>query len=110
MSFDAFFGSIVSLLESETASLRSKSLKCLQEIVIVDTTCLEREQIRTLLSDRLLDTSTNVRDAAIDLLGRIIGSAGSMEQSVVRLYYPMLANRILVYVDFCLIFCQRISE
>jgi cohesin loading factor subunit SCC2 len=95
MSFDLFFGNIISSLESETATLRSKALKCLQDIILVDESCLERESVQRLMGDRLLDPSTNVRDSAIDLLGKIIGGAGAMERSVVRLYYPMLSRRVL---------------
>jgi cohesin loading factor subunit SCC2 len=95
MSFDLFFGNIISCLESEPATLRSKALKCLQDVILVDGSCLERESVQRLMADRLLDPSTNVRDSAIDLLGKIIGGAGVMERSVLRMYYPMLSRRVL---------------
>lgn len=97
MSFDLFFGNIISSLESENATIRSKSLKCLQEIILVDGSYLKREIVQRLLSERLLDQSTNVRDSAIDLLGKIIGGAGASERSIVGLYYPMLSRRVLVF-------------
>jgi cohesin loading factor subunit SCC2 len=105
MSFDLFFGNIISSLESETATIRSKALKCLQDVILVDGSCLERESVQRLMGERLLDPSTSVRDSAIDLLGKIIGGAGVMERSVVRMYYPMLSRRVLVLVSCLWVGC-----
>ena len=67
------------------------ALKCLTEIVSVDPAILSQEIIAKSIHNRMQDTATSVREAAVDLIGRFILT----RPEVANQYYKMLTERIL---------------
>ncbi|KAJ3150510.1 Sister chromatid cohesion protein 2 [Geranomyces michiganensis] len=92
-SFDLFFLRIATALDSEAVTLRAKALKAMQEIFQVDPTVLALGNTRKVIQARIMDQSTSVRDAAIDVVGKFLVTSGA--EMLISEYYPMLAERIL---------------
>ncbi|VEL30014.1 unnamed protein product [Protopolystoma xenopodis] len=65
-------------------------MRCLSAVVEADPGVLARADIERAVHSRLLDTSTSVREAAVDLVGRFLGCRPELTAQ----YYPMLAERI----------------
>lgn len=78
------------LLSESSVAVRTKALRCLSAVVEADPNVLARVDIERAVHSRLLDTSTSVREAAVDLLGRFL----SCRPELTAQYYPMLAERI----------------
>ncbi|THD18350.1 Cohesin loading factor subunit SCC2 [Fasciola hepatica] len=89
-SFDVYLTQICRLLSESSVAVRTKALRCLSAVVEADPNVLAREDIERAVQSRLLDTSTSVREAAVDLLGRFLGCKPELTAQ----YYPMLADRI----------------
>ncbi|KAJ3349759.1 hypothetical protein HDU83_000296 [Entophlyctis luteolus] len=83
----------LSCLNSDAITIRTRALKALSEIVSVDADVLSLGSVRGVISQRLLDPSKMVREAAVDLLGGYLMKAHS--EQLVGEYYPMLIPRIL---------------
>ncbi|KAI8926564.1 hypothetical protein BC831DRAFT_413959 [Entophlyctis helioformis] len=77
---------------SDSVALRTRALKSLQEVLVVDPSLVLATSIRRVIGDRLLDSSPLVRDAAVDLLGKYVLSGG---RDVLGEYYPVLCDRIM---------------
>ncbi|KAA3682054.1 cohesin loading factor subunit SCC2, partial [Paragonimus westermani] len=89
-SFDVYLSQICKLLSESSVPVRTKALRCLSAVVEADPNVLARVDIERAVHARLLDTSTSVREAAVDLLGRFLGRKPELTAQ----YYPMLAERI----------------
>ncbi|KAJ3174527.1 Sister chromatid cohesion protein 2 [Geranomyces variabilis] len=92
-SFDLFFLRIAAALDSDVVTLRAKALKAMQEIFQADPGVLALGNTRKVIQARIMDQSTSVRDAAIDVVGKFLVAGGS--EMLITEYYPMLAERIL---------------
>ncbi|KAG5443974.1 Nipped-B-like protein B [Clonorchis sinensis] len=90
-SFDVYLSQICKLVSESSVPVRTKALRCLSAVVEADPDVLARVDIERAVHSRLLDTSTSVREAAVDLLGRFLGRKPELTAQ----YYPMLAERIL---------------
>ncbi|KAH6590969.1 hypothetical protein BASA50_008969 [Batrachochytrium salamandrivorans] len=89
---DTIVHCICGSLALDSVVLRTRSLKALHSILNVDSSLLLSVNIRHAIADRLMDSSANVRDAAIDLLGNYVLAAG---KEALQLYYPVLCDRIM---------------
>ncbi|KAJ3284338.1 Sister chromatid cohesion protein 2 [Borealophlyctis nickersoniae] len=78
-------------LDSDVVAIRTKALKALQEIITADPTVLTAGNVKKIIFARLMDHSTSVRDAAIELVGKYL--AGSADMA--REYYPVISDRVL---------------
>ncbi|KAJ3009123.1 Sister chromatid cohesion protein 2 [Thoreauomyces humboldtii] len=96
-SFDKYLQRIGSALDSYVITLRAKALKAMQEIFAADPTVLRFGNVRQIIHARMMDQSTSVRDAAIELIGKFLVAGGS--ELLVSEYYPMIAERILDVVS-----------
>ncbi|TPX61707.1 hypothetical protein PhCBS80983_g00973 [Powellomyces hirtus] len=92
-SFDQYLLRIGAALDSDVVTLRAKALKALQEIFIADPTVLSIGNVRKIIQARMMDQSTSVRDAAIELVGKFLITGGA--EMLIMEYYPMIADRIL---------------
>ncbi|KAL3316739.1 hypothetical protein Ciccas_004608 [Cichlidogyrus casuarinus] len=90
-SFDIYLSQICKLLSETSVPVRTKALRCLSAVVEADPDVLARKDIQSAVHSRLLDSSTSVREAAVDLLGRFL----LCRPELTNRYYPMLAERIL---------------
>lgn len=61
-------------------------------IVEVDSSILKRKDMHMAVSQKFLDTSISVREAAVDLVGKYVLSSPEL----INQYYEKLAERILV--------------
>ncbi len=91
---DILLGKLVSCVSSDVVAIRTKSLKSIQEILIMKPEILHSPNVYSAISARLSDPSPSVRDAAVDLLSKVLvkGDEESLEK-----YYRILSERILVY-------------
>lgn len=105
------------MLGESAIAVRTKAMKCLSEVVAVDPGilarvnslwspcrrgsmgCISNHPLRCSQVDmqrgvhgRLMDNSTSVREAAVELLGRFVLS----RPELIEQYYDMLIERILV--------------
>ncbi len=85
---------IIPFMDSNNATLRSKALKTLQDVVIMNPTLLHSRFIHDAIVSRAMDESTSVRDASVDFLSKIM-HVNPNDASAVILYYPILSDRIL---------------
>ncbi|CAG9323816.1 unnamed protein product [Blepharisma stoltei] len=81
---------IVNLLGASQPLTRSRALKGLAGIVEADPECLAERVIEEAVTDRLLDTSIAVREAACDIIGRFICHNSQFSS----LYYQALLERL----------------
>lgn len=73
-------------------ALRSKALKALGSIALVDPDILSLPHVRTAFENRLSDSSPAVRDAALDLVGKYVVQKPELGVD----YYPQIATRAAV--------------
>ncbi|XP_063051762.1 nipped-B-like protein A isoform X2 [Engraulis encrasicolus] len=90
-SFDIYLTQILRVLGENAIAVRTKAMKCLSEVVAVDPTILARKDMQNGVHCRLMDSSTSVREAAVELLGRFVLSRPQLTEQ----YYDMLIKRIL---------------
>ncbi|KAJ1562291.1 Sister chromatid cohesion protein 2 [Nowakowskiella sp. JEL0078] len=94
-SLDVFMTKIMTALDSEIVTIRSKALKALQEIIVHDPnreSLLKNSIVQKAISNRIMDQSASVRDAAIEVIGKYLVGGGS---ELVKEYYKSLRERIL---------------
>lgn len=83
---DSFLSTVVKCLDSNKATIKSRALKVLSNVVNKDSKVMLLPSIRDCISRRLLDNSSSVREAVIDLISKYIyTSAGVVDQ----FYRPM---------------------
>ncbi|RXN00009.1 Nipped-B-like protein [Acipenser ruthenus] len=90
-SFDIYLTQILRVLGENAIAVRTKAMKCLSEVVAVDPSILARLDMQRGVHGRLMDNSTSVREAAVELLGRFVLSRPQLTEQ----YYDMLIERIL---------------
>ncbi|XP_049326310.1 nipped-B-like protein A isoform X2 [Astyanax mexicanus] len=90
-SFDIYLTQILRVLGESAIAVRTKAMKCLSEVVAVDPSILARADMQRGVHGRLMDNSTSVREAAVELLGRFVLSRPQLTEQ----YYDMLIERIL---------------
>uniref|UniRef100_A0A3Q1J4Q2 Nipped-B protein n=1 Tax=Anabas testudineus TaxID=64144 RepID=A0A3Q1J4Q2_ANATE len=90
-SFDIYLSQILRVLGESAIAIRTKAMKCLSEVVAVDPSILARLDMQRGVHCRLMDNSTSVREAAVELLGRFVLS----RPQLIEQYYDMLVERIL---------------
>ncbi|XP_023275339.1 nipped-B-like protein A [Seriola lalandi dorsalis] len=90
-SFDIYLSQILRVLGESAIAVRTKAMKCLSEVVAVDPSILARLDMQRGVHCRLMDNSTSVREAAVELLGRFVLS----RPQLIEQYYDMLIERIL---------------
>ncbi|XP_072289837.1 nipped-B-like protein A isoform X2 [Eucyclogobius newberryi] len=90
-SFDIYLTQILRVLGESAIAVRTKAMKCLSEVVAVDPSILARSDMQRGVHGRLMDNSTSVREAAVELLGRFVLSRPQLTEQ----YYDMLVERIL---------------
>lgn len=71
-SFDVYLAQILKVLSENSVAVRTKAMKCLTAVVEADPAVLERKDIEVSVHARFLDTSTSVREAAVELVGKFI--------------------------------------
>ncbi|XP_058491616.1 nipped-B-like protein A isoform X5 [Solea solea] len=90
-SFDIYLTQILRVLGESAIAVRTKAMKCLSEVVAVDPSILSRSDMQRGVHGRLMDNSTSVREAAVELLGKFVLSRPQLTEQ----YYEMLIERIL---------------
>ncbi|XP_037548031.1 nipped-B-like protein B [Nematolebias whitei] len=90
-SFDIYLSQILRVLGESAIAVRTKAMKSLSEVVAVDPSILARVDMQRGVHCRLMDNSTSVREAAVELLGRFVLS----RPELIEQYYDMLIERIL---------------
>ncbi|XP_043932364.1 nipped-B-like protein [Protopterus annectens] len=90
-SFDIYLTQILRVLGENAIAVRTKAMKCLSEVVAVDPSILGRLDMQRGVHGRLMDNSTSVREAAVELLGRFVLCRPELAEQ----YYEMLIERIL---------------
>ncbi|XP_061297123.1 nipped-B-like protein isoform X2 [Pezoporus flaviventris] len=90
-SFDIYLTQILRVLGENAIAVRTKAMKCLSEVVAVDPSILARLDMQRGVHGRLMDNSTSVREAAVELLGRFVLCHPQLAEQ----YYDMLIERIL---------------
>ncbi|PVZ98230.1 hypothetical protein BB558_005778 [Smittium angustum] len=78
-------------LESDTITLRSKSLRALSLVVSKNPHVLTMDIVKDSINNRLQDNSALVRDAAIDLLGKYLSS----NPDIIKKYFKTLCARVM---------------
>ncbi|KAJ3186810.1 Sister chromatid cohesion protein 2 [Irineochytrium annulatum] len=93
---------ILSSLRSDVISIRTKALKALSAVIVVDRDVLKVPSVKKVVGDLLNDKSSNVREAAVQLLGNYLvvekgpGEGGGLDKSgLVEEYYSILIPRML---------------
>ncbi|KAG7264497.1 hypothetical protein CRUP_020635 [Coryphaenoides rupestris] len=66
-SFNLYLTQILRVLGESAIAVRTKAMKCLSEVVAVDPSILTRSDMRRGVHGRLMDSSTSVREAAVEL-------------------------------------------
>lgn len=90
-SFDIYLSQILRVLSETAVAVRTKAMKCLALVVEADPSILARPDMQRGVHGRLLDQSTSVREAAVDLVGKFI----LIRPELTSQYYEMLTDRIL---------------
>lgn len=83
---------ILKVLSETVVAVRTKAIKCLTQVIESDPGVLARTSLRTAVHARLLDQSTSVREACVELIGKFI----LCRPELISQYYNMLSDRILV--------------
>ncbi|XP_055299107.1 nipped-B protein isoform X6 [Sitodiplosis mosellana] len=90
-SFDIYLQKIILVVREPSIGIRTKAMKCLALIVEVDPSILTRKDMQIGVSQKFLDTSISVREAAVDLVGKYVLNSPEL----IIQYYDMLSKRIL---------------
>ena len=97
--FDASLSHVTSSLSLTTnTTQRSRAMKSLSQILVnctleKSTQLLARQDLQIAMKSALLDASTSVREATVDLIGRFVLQSKSV--SLVRKYADLIGERIL---------------
>ena len=90
-SFNSYLTDILNVLTEQSTQIRTKALKCMTMIVSEDPEVLLQQNCQAAVQYSLKDSSTMVREAAVDLIGKFI----LHKQALVTQYYKLITDRIL---------------
>ncbi|WWC57550.1 uncharacterized protein I303_100082 [Kwoniella dejecticola CBS 10117] len=90
-AIDPILMALLGILDNPAVGLRSKALRGVGSVIVVDPEVLGLPQIRQALEDRLSDPSPAVRDAAVELVGKYIVQKPKLAAE----YYPHIAKRAM---------------
>nr|XP_019013987.1 uncharacterized protein I206_00064 [Kwoniella pini CBS 10737]OCF52768.1 hypothetical protein I206_00064 [Kwoniella pini CBS 10737] len=90
-AIDPILMALLGVLDNSAVGLRSKALRGVASVIVVDPEVLGLPQIRQALEDRLSDHSPAVRDAAVELVGKYIVQKPKLAAE----YYPHIAQRAM---------------
>ncbi|KAJ2371763.1 Sister chromatid cohesion protein 2, partial [Coemansia sp. RSA 2607] len=90
-SFDMLLTRVVMALSASQVTLRSKALRSLNQIASQRPSVLYQANVKYAINHRLQDSSPQVREAAIDLIGRHI----SQNPELTDQYYEFISVRVL---------------
>lgn len=91
---DSLFHRLVLMINSDISSLRQKAIKSIQEVVSVDQSLMKSPIIFQPIKGRLLDASIGVRDAAVDLIWKVMSD--KFDPEFIKKYYYVLSDRVMV--------------
>ncbi|KAJ2849770.1 Sister chromatid cohesion protein 2 [Coemansia brasiliensis] len=90
-SFDMLLTRVTLALGASQVSLRSKALRALNQIALHQPAILYQNKVKYAINHRLQDSSPQVREAAIDLIGKHI----SHNRELTNQYYEFISVRVL---------------
>ncbi|WVQ72222.1 hypothetical protein IAR50_001771 [Cryptococcus sp. DSM 104548] len=90
-AIDPIIHALLSTMSNTIIGLRTKALRGIGSIVMVDPDVLRLRQIRHALEDRLSDASPGVRDAAVELVGKYL----VQKPELVTQYYHQVASLVM---------------
>ncbi|KZS93617.1 hypothetical protein SISNIDRAFT_454038 [Sistotremastrum niveocremeum HHB9708] len=76
--------------DASAVTMRTKALRALGQIVTSDPQILRNSKVRTAIEHHLLDNSPQVRDAAVELIGKYVQQIPELADD----YYARIADRI----------------
>jgi cohesin loading factor subunit SCC2 len=91
-SFNYYLRDILNVLTEQSTHIRTKALKCMTLIVTEDSEVLFRKDMKDGVNYSFTDSSTMVREAAVDLVGKFI----LHDEDLIEQYYKTITSRILV--------------
>ncbi|KAF8315647.1 hypothetical protein DL93DRAFT_2078873 [Clavulina sp. PMI_390] len=95
LAFEKIMATILNSLKGDPVpSIRSKALRALGEVIVVDPSILRLSSVKDTIVTRLTDSSPQVRDAVVELIGKYMISSDSTE-SVAADYYDEIAARVV---------------
>ncbi|CAE6533842.1 unnamed protein product [Rhizoctonia solani] len=89
-AFEPILSAIILALDAPAVFMRTKALRSLGLIITKDPSILKQANVRRAIENHLMDSSPQVRDAAVDLMGKYL----VLSPELVDDYYPQIANRI----------------
>ncbi|KAL5482593.1 SCC2 [Sanghuangporus weigelae] len=89
-AFDPILNVIILALDAPAVFVRTKALRALSHILTVDSSVLTKSNVRRAIESHLLDSSPQVRDAAVELIGKYIVDSPVVAGD----YYQKIAERI----------------
>ncbi|RSH84025.1 Sister chromatid cohesion protein 2 [Saitozyma podzolica] len=89
-AFDPILHALIGALDFSVVGMRAKALRGLSGIVVVDPEILGLSHVRRAFEDRLSDPSPQVRDVAVELVGKYV----VQRPHLARDYYPHIAQRV----------------
>ncbi|KIJ54752.1 hypothetical protein M422DRAFT_775001 [Sphaerobolus stellatus SS14] len=89
-AFDAVLNVILISLDAPPVFMRTKALRALGQIVTADPGILKSANVRKAIETHLLDSSPQVRDAAVELIGKYVNTIPEVADN----YYAQIAERI----------------
>jgi cohesin loading factor subunit SCC2 len=83
-SFERIFKILLDCMRSEQATVRSKSLKSVNQVLETDPSILDRFRgVMRVIMDCSSDSSVQVRDSALGLIGKCIGLRPALEEELI---------------------------
>ncbi|EAL23165.1 hypothetical protein CNBA5100 [Cryptococcus deneoformans B-3501A] len=90
-AIDPIIHALLTALGNPIIAIRTKALRGVGSIVMVDPDVLRLRQFRLALEERLSDVSPGVRDAAVELVGKYL----VQKPELATQYYPQIALRVM---------------
>ncbi|OUC49102.1 HEAT repeat protein [Trichinella nativa] len=90
-SFDRYLIQIIRLTNDSAVAVRTKAMKCLAAAVEIDPEVLSRTIVQKNVLKKVLDQSSNMREAAVDLIGKLL----NLRPDLLEQYYSVLTERLL---------------
>ncbi|KRX94601.1 Nipped-B-like protein, partial [Trichinella pseudospiralis] len=79
------------LTNDNAVAVRTKAMKCLAAAVEIDPEVLSRTIVQKNVLKKVLDQSSNMREAAVDLIGKLL----NLRPDLLEQYYSVLTERLL---------------